>query len=319
MRAEARGIALLLATLLPAVAGAAAGSGPQLQVAVPPGPVAVGDRVPVRVEAVGGAGGQWGDVETELGNDDNWAVAGSPRTVPQVANPTWVVELVPLQVGKLSLPRLHAVLRAADGSRHDVTAATEPTVTVASVLPPGKQAKPAPLTPPIGARGFPWEWVGPGLFLLVPVVVLLVLWLRRRRRWGGGLDVPVMSPLDELMALVGELRGRVGRDPAELVCDRLAAAVRRYLARRSGQPVLEMTSFEVRRLARQSAWPAGVQAAIGEAMTLADGVRFARRPAADKELGRGLDRAVEAARELDGHLRTLEQAAGEAEMREASA
>ncbi len=320
MRAELLRIPLLVAALMPAAAGTAAGPNPQLHVTVPAGPAAVGDRVPVRVEAMDGAGGLWGDVQAEVGDRGDWAVAGAPKTVPDATVPTWVVELVPLRVGKLPLPRLHAALRSADGSRRDVSAAAEPTVTVASVLPPGKKIKPAPLTAPIGARGFPWEWVVPGVLLLLPVILLLLWFLRRRRRRrSDSAGAPVLLPLDELMALVGELRGRIGHVPAELICDRLAAAVRRFLARRSGEPVQEMTSFEVRRLARRSAWPSGVQAALGEAMTLADGVRFARRPAGDDELGRGLDRTVEAARELDAHLSACELADAEQVAREASA
>ena len=46
--------------------------------------------------------------------------------------------------------------------------------------------------------------------------------------------------MDELEALVADLDGRVGRDPADGICDRLAAGLRRFLERRTGEPAEEM-------------------------------------------------------------------------------
>ena len=97
----------------------------------------------------------------------------------------------------------------------------------------------------------------------------------------------MLPPLAELEALASELEERVGREPADGVCDRLAAGLRHYLERRTGEPAEEMTSFELRLLARDRGWPETTQRLVQRVMGVADGIRFGRRPSTDEELRRG--------------------------------
>ncbi len=297
---------LVLAGLVLAVAvtgGAATVGSPHLEVSVPTAPVAVGDRVRVDVRAVGTSDLTWGGLEIEAPPEGPWAVAGPVEAVSADSPPAWRIELAPLAVGLLELPKMHVTVRGQDGEPHQATAAALPTVTVTTVLPPGEKVKPAALHEPVGVHGFPWEWVLPGALLLVPLIALGLWVLRRlRRRAVSGGPVPELPPLAELEALVGVLVAAVGREPAETVCDRLAGGVRRYLGRISGEPAQDMTSFELRLLGRRRGWPDEVQRGVQAVMNVADWIRFGRRRLGEEELRAGVERVLVAARLLEDHL-----------------
>jgi len=309
-------IGLTLGLLALTASAAASDEPPVLEVTVPPGAVSVGDRVPVRVAARGGEELLWGELRIAPESEKTWAVVEGPRELAGTRPPVWELILAPMEVGEITAPAIAAVVRDPGGEPREIAATDRPTVTVASVLPVDGEAQPAPLRGPIGVSGFPWEWVGP---LAVPVLGLaaaLAWWGRRRRRVGEGTAVAPAAPIDELEAVLARLRGRVGREPSEGVCDRLASGLRHYLERRSGQPAEEMTSFELRLLARKLGWPETIQRGIQAVMGTADRVRFGRVAADDIELGRTIDLALDTALALEEHLRPeedeseLEEAAG---------
>jgi hypothetical protein len=111
-----------------------------------------------------------------------------------------------------------------------------------------------------------------------------------------------LAPFDELVALLDRLEGRVGREPAESICDRLAGGLRHYLERVTSEPAEEMTSFELRLLARKQDWPDPVQRGIRAVMSIADSVRFGRVPTAEGELRQAIETGRDAARRLEEHL-----------------
>jgi hypothetical protein len=78
--------------------------------------------------------------------------------------------------------------------------------------------------------------------------------------------------------------------------------MRRYLERQSGRPAEDMTSFELRLMARQLGWPDTVRRGLQEVMAVADSVRFGRLPTAEARLRGVLDLAREIARDLDRQL-----------------
>lgn len=314
MRGELRTVALAAAVVAATAAVAAGAAGtPALRVVSPGKAVTVGDRVTLRVEAVGGEGWLWGNLEAVAGDELRWAVTGAPRPLPDAAMPAWEVTVIPLQTGKQAPPELRVTVRPPDGDPVTAVPSEAPTIEVASVLPPDGDVKPAPLADPVGVVGFPWEWVGPAAAAVVPLV-LLSWWLLRRRRRRRALEevVRALPPLDELGTLIEELRAGLGRFPAAQLCDGLATGLRRFLERRVGAPALEMTSFEVRRLARRSLWPEEAQRALGSALNVADSVRFARRPAGESELAAALDGALAAARGLHDYLEAAEPSEAEA-------
>jgi hypothetical protein len=83
--------------------------------------------------------------------------------------------------------------------------------------------------------------------------------------------------------------------------------LRHYLERASSQPAAEMTSFELRLLARQQEWPEDVQRGIQSLMGVADRVRFGRFTADDGELRRAIETGRDIARCLEDHLAVDEE------------
>ena len=298
MRTRAR---VTLALFLGA-AVVAAGGEPELEVLPPGGQPTVGQRLVVRVVARGGQGSLWGDLKVAVEPDGSWELLDGPHAVPGADPPAWDLTLAAMKLGELQLPSLSSSLRSASGETRQVAAAP-PALTVASVLPDDDQGQPAPLRDPVGARGFPWEWVVPGLAAGLPVAAVLALWLaRRRRREQQEAARTAMPPLAELEALAASLLAGIGRDPADSVCDRLAAGLRRFLERRTGEPALEMTSFELRLLGRRRGWPEGVQRAVQAVMGVADSVRFGRRDLTEAALHEAVTTAVDVGRGLEAHL-----------------
>ncbi len=295
MRADRLSPAVMATLAVLLAAAAASGAGLQVSVAGR-GPFAVGDRIEVTVTAPPGPR-TWKAPELAGGADDAWAVAGEPRMVEPGR---WTMELVPLRTGTLPLPGL--VVRDAAG-----TAVSAPpgsaSVEVTSVLPPGTAVPtPDPLRAPVGVRGLPWEWVPPVLALLLPLAfVAWVIARRRRQRVPGGVGdaAPELPPIQELERALAAIRRDLGKEPAAATCDRLAAAVRRYLERRLGEPAMEMTTFELKRMARRHGWPHGLQHALTRALETADRVRFARAKLSQAELAGAVASAEDLGRALE--------------------
>jgi hypothetical protein len=280
---------------------------PELEVSVADAAVRVGDLVTVRVAAHGGGGLLWGDPQVVSEPGGSWEMVEGPRALEGARPPVWELVLAPMELGEIALPDIKIVVRDPDGEPREVSAVELPAVKVESVLPSEEEVEAAPLRDPLGVGGFPWEWVAPFAVPILGVVAVIIGWGHRRRRSAAQSAVPLLSPLDELEALLTQLGGRVGRDPAEGVCDRLAAGLRHYLERRSGQPAEEMTSFELRVLARGQGWPDAVQRGVQAVLGVADGVRFGRFPTDEAELRRSISTTRETARELDGLLAAEER------------
>ncbi len=274
-----------------------------LEIGVPNHAVTVGDRVSIRVQARGGEDALWGDLALSEAEGDPWAVVEGPREIPGAKPPAWEVVLVPLDVGDLELPGIEASLRNTDGVAINISAVQKLTVTVASVLKPEDEGRPAPLRDPLGVRGFPWEWAVPLFVVVLPLVLLAAWWWRSRSGVTTETGAPRLAPFDELERLLREVQAAIGRQPAAVVCDRLASGVRNYLERRTGEPAVEMTSNELRVLARRAGWSQDVQLGLQQLTAVADGVRFGRREVADSELQAAGRSAHEIGRELEIFLK----------------
>lgn len=297
---------VVLAALV-SVAAASFAAPAELEVAVSTTSPRIGDRVPVRVAARGGEDLMWGELSVGVEADGSWVVVDGPREISGASPPVWELVLAPMAVGELSLPVLSAGVRGTDGEVGEAVTAELPTVNVVSVLPTEEEAQPAPLRDPVGVSGFPWEWVLPAAMPVLGAALALVWWGSRRRMRGGVAGVMVLAPFEELIALLDRLEGRIGREPGESICDRLAGGLRHYLERASSQPAEEMTSFELRLLARQQEWPEDVQRGIQAVMRVADRVRFGRFAADDSELRRAIETTRGVARCLEDHLAVDEE------------
>jgi len=282
---------------------------PSLDVSVPDGEVFIGDRLAVRVIARGGDDWLWGDLTVRVQPAGPWEVVEGPRSVSGAHPPAWEVILAPMAVGEEALPEIEVTARPPDSEPQVIAPSQAHRITVASVLPTDQEVEPAPLRDPVGVGGFPWEWVLPAAAAATPLLALLAWWIVRRRSTEIGDTAIRLPPIDQLERLLERLMAAVGREPAEGVCDRLAQGLRGYLERRSGEPALEMTSYELRGLARGNRWPEGVQRSIQVIMATVDGVRFGRRRAPEAELRGAIEAATEAGRELEGHFAAGEEAA----------
>jgi hypothetical protein len=273
-----------------------------LDVTVSTAAVRIGDRVPVRVSARGGEDLMWGELKIEVETGGTWVVVEGPREVAGARPPAWELVLSPMAVGELSLPTFGAGVRLADGEADEIAAGELPIVDVVSVLPDEEEVQPAPLRDPIGVSGFPWEWVLPLAMPALGAALAFVWWGLRRKQRATATGAVVLAPFEELIALLDRIEGRIGREPGESVCDRLAGGLRHYLERTSSEPAEEMTSFELRLLARTQQWPEEVQRGIQTVMSVADRVRFGRVAVDDSELRRAIDTSRGVARCLEDHL-----------------
>ncbi len=281
---------------------------PTLELEVSPTSVRVGDRVEVTASARGGDTGLlWGELTVALEPGGPWELIDGPVPVPGARPPVWKLTLAPMALADQALPSITVSARSADGETRVVESDGPETISVVSILSGEEDDQaPAPLRDPIGVRGLPWEWILPVVGVLLPLLVGIA-WLWRGRGRSVMAGRVVVPPLVELEALASDLEGRVGREPAEGVCDRLAAGLRHYLERRTGEPAEEMTSFELRLLARDRGWPEATQRLVQRVMGVADGIRFGRRPSTDDELRTAIGHAIEAARSVEVHLEEAER------------
>jgi len=293
---------LFLAVLLLLGAGSVHAAEPSLEVQLPSAALSVGDPLRIRVVASGGEDGLWGDLHVEIPEDGDWALIEGPEVLPPSSPPAWEVQIAPLKVGDLELPEISASWRPTDGEARKIRPEGGKTVTVATVIPPDDPAEPAPLKAPLGVQGFPWEWVLPiaALILLAAAIVLLILRLRRRRRKEAE-SFPELPPWEEFRRAMLAAEERIGRDAPDTVCDRMALVLRRYLERRSERPAAEMTSAELRALARELQWPSEAGIGLQKVMQIFDAVRFARRDVSQAELKEAAETARSIARVLEKH------------------
>ena len=293
--------------LISLVAGTAASAPAELEVVLSSQSARVGDHVAVRVAARGGEDLMWGELKIAVEAAGSWAVVEGPGEVAGARPPVWELVLAPMELGELELPAVAASVRAADGEASEIGAVELPSINVVSVLPAEEEAQPVPLRDPLGVGGFPWEWVLPMAMPILGLAAALAWWGRRRLTRDGVPTVPVLAPFDELAALLDRLDQRVGREPGEAICDRLAGGLRHYLERATTEPAEEMTSFELRLLARRQGWPDVVQRGIHSVMGIADRVRFGRVAADDGELRRAIETSRDVARCLEDHLRVADE------------
>lgn len=281
---------------------------PTVLVHAPDAALSVGDPLHIRVEASGGEDGFWGDLSLDLGKDEDWAVIEGPKAIPDATSPAWDVTLAPLKLGELPLPTFSLRWRDQDSKARSITPEEVPKITVASVISPDDKGKAAALKDPLGVKGFPWEWILPISVVLLLLVALIFLSLRlRRRKAKDDAEVPALPPFEEIRRALTELEGGIGRETADGICDRLAFILRRYLERRSGEPAAEMTSSELRILARELHWPSDSLTDLQKTMLLLDAVRFARRPVTESELREAVSRTRTMARSLEKHYLPLEE------------
>ena len=198
---------------------------------------------------------------------------------------TQTVELLPFMAGAVVVPGPHFVFEEAPGAGSSdgrrVVRPPSVELSVASRLP--KDAKPESL-PPKDDRPVRLPSVSPFFWSALAVAAALFalgLWWRirrKRRARGAGPAVPEVPAGEELLAALAALSAEaeaLGEDPRDFYF-RLTHAVKRYLERRLGEPVLEWTTFETLRRLREKGVELPREIAFGELLSAADLVKFGK-------------------------------------------
>jgi len=207
-------------------------------------------------------------------------------------------------LGTVSLPPIPVRYRLPDGTEGQVE--TEPvTVEVVSMLPKDQDAQKL-----VDVRGPREATVGRAFWIAVVAVLVLVAalaaWIVRRRRRPAGRAVEAVVP--DLPPDVEARRALADLASARLIEGgafrtfyiRLTAIAKRYLERRLGAPVLEMTTSESLAFLRGHEHGADVLPVMKDLAEAADRIKFARgqglRPEAQQHLAavRALVPALEA-------------------------
>ena len=168
---------------------------------------------------------------------------------------------------------------------------------MASRLPPGQ--KPEQLAPkadkPVRIPAWPatyWIALAAGLAL----VAALTTWLvsrRRRKTVGGESAAPALVPGEELRLALARLAAAAEDlgDDARGFYSELTYAVKRFLERATGDPVLEWTTFETVRRLREKGFEFPREAAFPDLLASADRVKFGKGASTREDAREALVRA----------------------------
>lgn len=255
--------------------------------------VTVGEAFAVEVEAEGPPGTSYtfpaeaSEESFELGTPEPANAGASPA--PRPGTHRYLASVFTL--GEARIPPIPVRYRLPDGTTGE--ASTEPiALTVVSLLPKDpQQQKLADIRGPASVgigRAF-WVALGCGLAL----VAALAFWAIRRRKRDvvpAAALVPALPPDAEATGALDALAARdlLGRGEYRAFYIELTTIAKRYLERRLGAPVLEMTSAETVACLRRHPHAGDVVAVARDLAEAADRIKFAR--------GEGL--AAEAERHL---------------------
>ena len=265
-------IALLLLALLQAA--------PEVSVEARPGKteVGVGERFPVEVVAKGPAGTTW-TFPAEISDErvELRAPSPSPSATPPAPG-TQVYEAAVFTLEEPKLPEIEVKYRLPDGTEGAVRSAAVPLKIVSALPKDPKEQQLADVRPPLSlgiGRAF---WVATGVLALLLALLVIWLWRRRRGKAAPAVVVPEVAPDAEALQALEQLErsGHLMRGDWRGFYIELTAVAKRYLERRLGAPVLEMTSSEMLALLREHRHGADALPALRDLAGAADAVKFAR-------------------------------------------
>jgi hypothetical protein len=231
------------------------------------------------------------------------------------------VALFPFAAGTVRVPGPHYTFEESASGRSLDVRPQDLELTVTSRLPPGQ--KPYQLAPkadkPVRIPAWPatyWAALGAG----VALVGALVAWLvsRRRRKTGGAeAGMPALSPGEELRLALARLAAaaeNLGDDARDFYSE-LTYAVKRFLERATGDPVLEWTTFETVRRLREKGIEFPREAGFPDLLASADRVKFGKGAATREDARQALVKArvvlhdVEARQKAEAEARATRAAA----------
>lgn len=268
----------------------------------------VGEAFVVEVTVAGPAGARF-ELPKEAGNE-----SVELREAPAAASPpppgVHRYDAMALALGDVELPGIDVPYRLADGTTGKAT--TEPIrLRVESVLPKDpKQQKLADIRGPVPlAIGAPF-WIAVGVGVVLAGAAAFWIW-RRRRPVSAPAATPALQPDAEALQALDRLAGAgmVERADYRAYYIALAEIAKRYLERRLGAPVLEMTSAEMASFLRDHKAASSFATSVRDLAGAADRVKFARGAGLEDEARRHLESARALVRGIEDRLRPKEQVA----------
>jgi hypothetical protein len=262
--------------------------------------VTVGEAFTVEVKATGPAGTTYifpGEAVTDTFELRTWAAdpaapAGAQPLPAEAGAHRYRAAVFAL--GEAQIPPIPVRYRLADGTKGETSTEAIPLKFV-SLLPKDPQRQKladirGPASVGIG-RAF---WIALGLTLVLLGAV--TTWLVRRRRRAAApalVAAPGLPPDAEILRALGALAstGLLARGEFRPFYIRLTAITKRYLERRLGASILEMTTAETLAFLRGHAHGADVLPVVRDLSDAADRIKFAK--------GQGL------AEEAERHLATV--------------
>jgi hypothetical protein len=225
------------------------------------------------------------------------------------------VALFPFAAGAVQVPGPHYTFEESSSGRRLDVRPPDLEIQVTSRLP--KDQRPEEIAPKadkgIRIPAIPAK-VWAALGAAVALVAGLVWWWVLRRRRQGDIGEPAAPPvppgeelrleLDRLAPVVETLGG-----DARSFYSELTHAVKRYLERTTGDPVLEWTTFETVRRFREKGFDLPADVALPDLLASADRVKFGKGAATRDDAREGLARA----RRLHDHVEAREAARRAAE------
>lgn len=265
--------------------------------------VTVGETFTIELKATGPAGTTYSFAAEasaeELELRSPAAAPGAPAPEPG----THRYEATVFALGELQLPPIPVRYRLPDGTAGE--AASEPlSLKVVSLLPKEEaEQKLADIRGPASVGVGRAFWIALALALLL-VAGIVILLLRRRRKAAAPIPAPVPELAPDVEAL-GALEALAREDlPARRELRpfyiRLSAIAKRYLERRLGAPIVEMTSAETLAFLRGHPHGGELLPVVRDLADAADRVKFAKAeglvPEAERHLAsvRALVPALEA-------------------------
>ncbi|HEY2953698.1 MAG TPA: hypothetical protein VGK89_00440 [Candidatus Eisenbacteria bacterium] len=266
--------------------------------------VSVGETFIVEVRASGPAGTEFAFPDAAA--QDTFELSAAPPPPTPLPPGTHRYRAAAFALGETQVPAIPVRYRLPGGATGEVSTAPIP-LRIVSLLPKDKAEQRladvrAPVSLAVG-RAF---WIG-----LVAALLLagaLAWWLLSRRRKEAPVEVaptPAIAPDEEARRALDALAasGLLARGEHRLFYIELTAIAKRYLERRLGAPIVEMTTAEM--LAHLKSVPDGAELtpALRDLSGAADRIKFARADGLNQEAERHLSatRALIAA--LEARLR----------------
>jgi hypothetical protein len=214
-------------------------------------------------------------------------------------------------LGEVEIPGIPVKYRLPDGSEGQAQSAPLK-IKVGSLLPKDAESqKLADIRGPVGVDVGRAFWIGLAAGLLLLAALGLWFWRRKREAVEAVAPVPDIPPDQEALRALDRLAasGNLVRGEFRAFYIALTDIAKRYLERRLGAPVQEMTSAEMVAFLREGPHEAVLAGPLRDLATAADSVKFARGEGMREEAERHLAAVRFAVGALESRLRPREEPA----------